>query len=57
MTATCHIILCVIVRVIPRISSQNFIKKHTKPFSGNKDMYPPLPKKLKIAPNKGHYPP
>ena len=57
MKATCHIIFCVIVRVIPIISFAKFHEKHTKPFSRNREMCPiPPPEKLKIVASKGQYP-
>ena len=61
MKATCHSNFCVIVRVIPRISLQNFMKnmpKHAKIEKNTENGIPsPLPyKKLKITPSKGQYP-
>ena len=63
MTATCHIIFCMIVRVMPKISSQNFMKNVpnlSQEIEKNTENVPPCPPKkpkLKIAPSKGQYPP
>ena len=49
MNTTYHIIFCVIVGVIARVSMQNFMK-NIKPFSRNIEKYPKQPpEKLKIA--------
>ena len=57
MKATCHIIFCVIVRVIPRISLQNFMKNIPKLSQEIEKCALPPQKKLKIAPNKVQYHP
>ena len=58
MNVTCHIIFCMIARVIPRISLQNFMKTYrnflTK-TTENVRPSPPKKTKLEIAPSKRQY--
>ena len=54
MKATCHIIFCAIVRVISRISSQNFMK-NIQNLSQEIEKCALPPKKLKMATSKGQY--
>ena len=60
MNVTCHIIFCMIARVIPRISLQNFMKTYRNFLTKNTENVRPSPpkkkeKKLEIAPSKGQY--
>ena len=51
MNATCYIIFCVIVKVIPRISLQNFMKSKShlsqEIEKNTEDVLPPSPQKTK----------